>query len=359
MTRTMYDSDNAADIPGDATLIAAYVDGSRTGHVYGDVMARIANGELGASTKVVKLSAVGNVDGEVIDVEPGDTWPPANAVDWINRQRARGGDPTVYCGRANWPTVIAAFDAAGIAQPHYWVAHYIGPHLCDDTCYPSSVGGRVADATQYGGDVPGHYDISIVSDTAALLGGSSAGSSTESGSELHLDDVDDKETTGMKITRFEVAGDPTGERNGDVYVRGFTGIAYVDGEIDADFEARGFYGERLEMNPREIDLLIDLEGIVRNKGAVIGDNRYSRNEVVARLDGNNGALNGRLDGIVAALTSLIIAAGQPHTGDDSTPGAVVTGIDPDVLKAAEAALEEELTVAVENFKAKTTVAAAA
>lgn len=169
--RTMIDSTSATDaLAQPADLYAGYVDGR-----YTNVDQLLAGGK-----PVVTISAIGVSSANVVDVEPGCVWPPAAAVPWVQRMRSQGQDPTVYCGRANWPSVIAAFIAAGVEQPHYWIAHYTNmAHFCDGACYNGpSVGGLVAVATQYGGDLPSHYDISIVSDywpgvdtTAAPAGG--------------------------------------------------------------------------------------------------------------------------------------------------------------------------------------------
>jgi murein L,D-transpeptidase YcbB/YkuD len=62
-------------------------------------------------------------------------------------------DPTVYCSLSAWPTVRAAFAAAHVAEPHWWIAAYPGngPNL-----YPGSI------AHQYAN--PGLVDISVVAD---------------------------------------------------------------------------------------------------------------------------------------------------------------------------------------------------
>lgn len=149
MTRTLYDAVTPANIPASAQMVAGYVDGryawsaSDWARFPGAVKVRIA---VFASTN----------DGHVLDVEPGDA-TPAQAVGWVQRRRAAGVDPTVYCGLSttgySWANVRAAFQAAGVAEPHYWVAAYPGngPNL-----YAGSV------AHQYAN--PGPYDLSVVAD---------------------------------------------------------------------------------------------------------------------------------------------------------------------------------------------------
>lgn len=156
--RTFFDSTAAGDIPNaDDGLVIAYADGRY--EQIAAVRARFPR------ARVVTISAVGVALADAVDVEPGCVWPPAAVVPWLRRARAAGIDPTVYCDRANWPAVIAAIAAAGDAQPHYWIAHYTNePHLCSSRCYGSSVGDLVAVATQYGGDLPGHYDLNVAAD---------------------------------------------------------------------------------------------------------------------------------------------------------------------------------------------------
>lgn len=151
----IHDSTDAGDIPhADDGYVFAYNDG-----LYSQVAAVRARFP---QARVITISAVGRASADVVDVEPGCVWPPAGAVAYVRRERAAGNWPTVYCGRANWPAVIGAFQAEGMTQPPYWIAHYTNaPHLCSSSCYPSSVGSLVAVATQYGGDLPGHYDITV------------------------------------------------------------------------------------------------------------------------------------------------------------------------------------------------------
>jgi hypothetical protein len=95
-------------------------------------------------------------------VETGCVWPPENAVPWVQRARARGVDPTVYC---NWqyglPGVRAAFIRAGVPEPHYWVAKYDGVREV-----PAGTVGKQHSAPEGDGvaHAPGHYDISSIAD---------------------------------------------------------------------------------------------------------------------------------------------------------------------------------------------------
>lgn len=152
--RIMYDSTRPSAIPADAEMVAGYVDG-----IYRwkpEDWARFPNAVK------VEISAIGTDRGTVVDVETGCVWPPENAVPWVQRARARGVDPTVYC---NWLNDLgptrAAFDRAGVTQPHYWVAKYDGiaeiPKGTVGKQYRAPEGPTWAPA-------PGHYDMSAMAD---------------------------------------------------------------------------------------------------------------------------------------------------------------------------------------------------
>lgn len=149
MTRTMYDAVTPSAIPTDATLVAGYVDGA-----YAWSNADWARFPQSVKVRIAVFPHTN--DGHVLDVEQGDA-TPAQAPGWVAMRRAAGVDPTIYCSESAWSSVIAAFDAAGIAHPHWWVAAYPG-------------GGAVipagAVAHQYA-DPPGsggNFDISVVAD---------------------------------------------------------------------------------------------------------------------------------------------------------------------------------------------------
>lgn len=121
MTRIMFDATHelVLNIPTDAQMVAGYLPPS--GHAWtaadwgrfpNAVHVRIA---VRASTN----------DGHVLDVESGDA-TPQQAPGWVVMRRAAGADPTVYCSTSLWPSVRAAFQAANVTEPHYWVASYPG-----------------------------------------------------------------------------------------------------------------------------------------------------------------------------------------------------------------------------------------
>jgi len=146
MTRLMYDSVTAGDIPNDATMVAGYVDGHYRN--IDTIRKRFPH----ALVVGIAVDARTN-DGIVLDVEQGDA-TPTESVAWVVKRRHAGKDPSVYCSVSEWNAVRAAFHDAGVEQPHYWVAHYDG--------VASVPKGAVAKQFKPG-SAAHHYDISVVS----------------------------------------------------------------------------------------------------------------------------------------------------------------------------------------------------
>jgi hypothetical protein len=146
--RTLHDSTTAGDIPAGAQMVGGYVDGR-----YAWDSASWARFPNAVHVPIAVFASTNN--GIVLDVEPGCA-TPAEAPGWVQMRRAAGIDPSVYCNQSALGTVQAAFNAAGVAQPHYWVAHY--DNVVD---IPA---GTVA--KQYINDPTsgGHYDLSAVAD---------------------------------------------------------------------------------------------------------------------------------------------------------------------------------------------------
>lgn len=132
--------------PGRVQLAAGYINGR-----YAWRPADWARFPNAVHVEISVLAA--DARGHVLDVESGDA-TPAEAVRWVQARRASGADPSVYCNVAAWPAVKAAFQGAGVAEPHYWIAHYDGD--------PTIPAGAVA--KQYLGDVAPGIDISSVAD---------------------------------------------------------------------------------------------------------------------------------------------------------------------------------------------------
>lgn len=180
MSRTMYDSTSPWDIPRDAEMVAYYVDGK-----FAWPQSWL---DMFPNAVKVSISAVGTRTAQVGDVEVGCIWPPANAVPWVLRARGDGFDPTIYVNERNdWGPVRQAFQAAGVPEPHYWVANYDGVAaippgaVAKQYAHPSD-GDGIADRPWETG---AHYDKSVVADywpgvdARSPGGGGSANSDTE------------------------------------------------------------------------------------------------------------------------------------------------------------------------------------
>jgi hypothetical protein len=146
--RTMYDAVTAANIPADARMVAGYIDRIKLIPWSTEDWARFPR-----AVKVTIVKKADTNDGHVLDVELGDA-KPGEAPGWARMRREAGAVPTVYCNLATWPEVRSAFSSAGVAEPHYWIAHYDG-----DPTIPDG-----AIAKQYLGNVAPGYDVSSVLD---------------------------------------------------------------------------------------------------------------------------------------------------------------------------------------------------
>lgn len=158
MPRVMYDSIRATGMPDDGDLYACYTDGLYSN----EAAVRAAH----PGKQVVRISAIGRADADVIDIEPSCVWPPEAAKPWLDAHP----DASIYCGLANLARVVAAL---GSGYP-IWTAHYTNKaHLCtqgickDGSGRPYNLAGITPIGTQYGGDIstPGlHYDVSAIYD---------------------------------------------------------------------------------------------------------------------------------------------------------------------------------------------------
>lgn len=159
MTRRMYDSTNPADIPRGTAVVGGYVNG-----IFGP--AHAAFGVAGwdaagwarhAGAAHVEISVYPTGEGNCGDVEPGCIWPPAEAVDYVRHCRADGREPSLYCDLNNWPAIRQAIQAAGLVEPHYWVALW---DEVESIPWPDAVGKQYDHPPHSGG----HYDLSLVVD---------------------------------------------------------------------------------------------------------------------------------------------------------------------------------------------------
>jgi len=149
MTRYGYDSVTPSNIPTDAPVVFGYVDGHYAWSA-GD-WARFTT-----RTKIRIAVFPGTNDGHVLDCEPGDA-VPSQCPGWVKMRRNAGIDPTVYTSLGEWGQVIDAFNSAGVAQPHYWIAAYPGAGEVQQT-----LRGLTSIAHQF--TDTGAYDKSVVID---------------------------------------------------------------------------------------------------------------------------------------------------------------------------------------------------
>lgn len=143
--RTMYDAVTSSNIPAGAALVAGYADGW-----YANIPAMRARFP---HATVVTIAVRWTTRAQVLDVETGDA-TPAQAVQWCTQTMADVANDrlTVYCNTSTWPAVRAAFRAAGVSEPQYWVAEYD-----NDPAIPAG-----AVAKQWADRGP--YDLSSVAD---------------------------------------------------------------------------------------------------------------------------------------------------------------------------------------------------
>jgi len=170
VTRTGADSTNAEYLPAGKDIYLGYVDGNYRS--YDAIKARFPH----ALVVPIATQASGNV-GIVGDGPPDNgTWP--EWVGWVVRRRKAGVDPTMYTDKSDWPTAVRAFNAAGVAQPHWWIASWDN--------HPEVPAGSIG--KQYL-EVPRRYDLSLFADywpgvdpkPAAGGGGGGGGGTTTTG----------------------------------------------------------------------------------------------------------------------------------------------------------------------------------
>lgn len=142
--RTMYDAVTPENIPINATMVAAYIDGKYTN--YDRVLTLFPH----ATIVTIATKTTGVAD--VLDCEKGDA-TPAQCPAWAVRMRQLGRVPTVYCSRSAWNSVRAAFITQHVPEPQYGIAHYDNvAELITGAIYK-----------QYGG-VKDKYDLNAVAD---------------------------------------------------------------------------------------------------------------------------------------------------------------------------------------------------
>lgn len=150
MTRIMYDSTTARDIPQGARMVAGYIDGR---YAWSN-----ADWALHSRARQVSITVgSGTLDADVADCENGD-YSPAQGVAWAKRKIARDGHASLYFSLAALGAIGAEVKAQGVNPAHlsFWIADWDGRPVI-----PAG-----ATAKQYI-DPPGsggHYDLSVVLD---------------------------------------------------------------------------------------------------------------------------------------------------------------------------------------------------
>lgn len=147
MTRLMYDSDVAADIPADAQMVAGYL----------DIWSAEEWARFPHAVKV-HIARFDWLNGDVLDVES-TLATPGQAPAWVQRQRARGSTPCVYTSASNWQACRDAFAAAAVPEPLWWIASYQSPN---DPSIPAGAIAHQYASPAYGSG--GHWDLSTVVD---------------------------------------------------------------------------------------------------------------------------------------------------------------------------------------------------
>ena len=144
---TMYDGISPSEVPRGGAAYMGYLNGAWPSY------AELVKMHPTAKHVSVSVTASANV-GDVLDVENGDAMPN-EAPGWVAKRRAAGAHwVAVYTNDSTWPTVKAAFAAAKVPEPYWFIAAYpgVGPTLESGTI-----------GHQYE-NTPG-YDVSVVDST--------------------------------------------------------------------------------------------------------------------------------------------------------------------------------------------------
>jgi hypothetical protein len=139
----MFDAVDIGQIPGDASIVAGYVNGNYV--TFRQLSARFPH------ARHLSIAVTAEADADALDVEPGDaTYVQVPA--WYQRQKARGAArPVIYASVSRMTSeILPVLRQAGIAlaDVRLWSAHYTySAHLCGPgSCQQMPV---QADATQW------------------------------------------------------------------------------------------------------------------------------------------------------------------------------------------------------------------
>lgn len=150
MTRIMYDSTSAADIPRGALMVAGYVDGL---YAWSD-----ADWALHSKATQVRITVgSGTLEADVADVERYDYTTDTGAA-WAARKIKRDGYAGLYFSASLWPQVKASLEKYKVPLPQVqtWVADWNG----SATVASGQMAHQYADSAMVGH----HYDLSVAQD---------------------------------------------------------------------------------------------------------------------------------------------------------------------------------------------------
>ncbi|HEY2278003.1 MAG TPA: hypothetical protein VGI00_06585 [Streptosporangiaceae bacterium] len=139
----MFDAVDIDQIPGDASVVAGYINGNFV--TFGQLSGMFPN------ARHLSIAVTAEANADALDVEPGDA-TAGQMPAWFRRQKARGvARPVIYASVSCMTTgILPVLKQAGIARSdvRLWSAHYTdAEHLCG----PGSCGEMPvqADATQW------------------------------------------------------------------------------------------------------------------------------------------------------------------------------------------------------------------
>lgn len=115
----MADSTNALALPLGVDLWAAYLDGHWPS--YAAAMTRPGH------PPVVPITVTPHSDWGTVGDGPPDNGTWSEWVVWVERRRAAGDWVTMYTDASTWANGRAAFAAAGVTEPSWWIADWAGP----------------------------------------------------------------------------------------------------------------------------------------------------------------------------------------------------------------------------------------
>ena len=112
----MYDAINVNNLPTGGDLYAGYDDGNWPD---ADAIAKRFPGKL-----VLRITVNPSHNIGIIGDGPPDNGTWQQWVGWVQKRRAAGADPWINTNQSSWSAGKAAFAAAKVAEPHWWIAHY-------------------------------------------------------------------------------------------------------------------------------------------------------------------------------------------------------------------------------------------